>query len=329
MKKILLNLLLILGVMAVAVGLVIWLMSGPTPRPSKRVEKARRSLIGDAAVKSRAQDAVSTPSPPVKPAAKADRPKGKPSKGRFVMEVVYDDPDHPYSPEDKKLVKSLMETLDKVGSLAISGDPAHAKEVDIVAYVEGRKARMEILKQAAEAAQSENPSVRMRAIEAYGFMGGDEALDALAPMMADADEEVANRAVGQVELKLQDVVDKEMQFNAAAAYLKVCKSNVDAATMLSGIMSGAAGELIEPANADDHGAQARALGKREQIVGLLADVIQGGGMAAEVAAETYRTITTHDWVSADEAKLWAQDPATYTEAVIEDLQATEQVDQDR
>ena len=217
--------------------------------------------------------------------------KGLPRKRLVRVEDEFDDPEHPYSAEDKQIALRLQDALDAYGG---GGGPA----------------RKDLLSWAAKAAASENPVVRKRAIDAYSWVGKD-ALAELTPLMADPDSEVAEEAIDSVENALTDIGDQEELFTLSASYLGTFSANEDAITMLSGIMEGAAMQIVEPDDPDNAAHVARAAQNRFDVVDALTQMIDAGGKVAEAAKESFETITSQDWISADEAKLWAEDPENY------------------
>lgn len=216
--------------------------------------------------------------------------RGKPLFG-YRGADGFDDPDHPYSSEHKRIAKSLQEALDEN-----SEDDA-----------DGRK---RIMAAAAAAAASDNPSLRERAIEAYSWIGQD-ALAELTMLMGDKDSNVAEQAIDAVEQALVDVDDAQVRFELATAYMSTFSSNNDAASMLGGISSGAALEFIE-AGSDTPEEVAKSRENRQFLVETIDALIKSGnGGCAEKARELYEDVTGERWIDAKEAALWAHDPDKY------------------
>lgn len=235
--------------------------------------------------------------------------KDKGDRPQRVAVDEFDDPEHPYSAEDRKISIELQDALDNVETPDeedVKDRQANGKRAGVSRAAAARKRMMAA---AAKAAASSNPAVRQRAVEAYSWMGND-ALPEMTPMMADADPEVAEMAIDKVENALNEITDPAEQFLLSASYLNSFSANEDAMTMLSGIMEGAASSMIEPSS-ESATAQQKAKDNRSQVVEALATMISKGGKLAETAKESYNTITSADWVNADEARLWAADPDSY------------------
>lgn len=223
------------------------------------------------------------------------QPKAKnPVRKRSLrLEDEFESSEYPYSAKDKQLAKTLQDALDAYGD------------------GEDRVARKNLLAWAAKAAASANPDVRQRAIDAYSWIGKD-ALAELTPLMADPNADVADSAIGVVECTMTDIDDSALQFALASSYLSTFRANTDAMTMLAGVMEGAAMSIIDPDDEDDPSQVEKAWQNRMDVVDALATMIESGGKLAEHAKESYVSITGEDWISADEATLWAEDPQQYS-----------------
>ena len=163
---------------------------------------------------------------------------------------------------------------------------------------------------AASALNSDEQEVRLAAVDALGWFG-EKALVELTPLMADPDEEVAEAAIGHVETALQGLEDQCEAFTLSTTYLETFSVNEDAMTMLSGVMSSAAVQVIEPDDPDSPADVAKARDNRETVVDSLAVMIGKGGLLKEAALEVFTEISGEEWISEAEAVRWAKDPDNY------------------
>lgn len=159
-------------------------------------------------------------------------------------------------------------------------------------------------KAAAKALKSQNPEVRKHALEGLASFG-EKALPDLTPSIGDPDEEVAEEAINQVEHVIMGMDDEDSKFMVAASYLNTFTANDNAIRMFSGIM--------QSAMPDVSGNTEGAVRNREGVVDVLAQLVEKGGKVAEAAKEAYESLTSHGWISVDEARFWAQDPENYEE----------------
>lgn len=286
-------------VIAVAAGLLIWIFVSGTGTPmSDDVEPKVRKSAKIATVKDRAKSRSSAKN-------RKNRKGARSSKGelrkrlRAELADEFDDDEHPYSKEDRKIAKELQAVLD-----AVDLDENESRHGGLSSS--GKR----LLEVAVRAMKSANPSVRQRGVEACSCLGKD-ALAEMTPAMADPDPEVAEDAIDGVENALMDIDDQEELFTLSASYLSTFRANEDAITMLSGIMEGAALQIVESDDPDSVAHVARAAQNRSDVVDALTQMIDAGGKVAEAAKESFETITSQDWISADEAKLWAKDPENY------------------
>lgn len=253
-----------------------------------------------------------------KPVARKNAPSGKRVRkpGQPIrFEETFDDPEHPYSPADKSLAKELQDILDDITQLSDGPEESARRSLREKSASTEAKSPVEIARQklyalAEKACKSSNPSVRQRGVAALSWEGGD-ALAELTPMMADPNEEVAEMAIDAVEQALEEQENPNLRFEAAAAYMSTFSANEDALTMLSGTLTSAALEIIEPSN-DSAAAAQQAYDNRVMVVDSLATMIETGSHAsAEAAKEAFSDITGSDWINRAEAESWAKDPDNY------------------
>lgn len=241
--------------------------------------------------------------------AKAAVSKGKRA---HVMPEEFDDPEHPYSAEDKKVARHLQNMLDAVDDedveeQAVGNRSSFAKSARKSGLSPAKK---RLLDAVSAAMRSKNPSVRKSAVEAASYLGKD-ALVEMTPAMADADQEVAELAIDKIETALMEIDSPLEQFELSLTYLNTFSANEEAMTMLAGTLEGAALQLIEPADCDNPADVSRAAQNRADIVDAMTTLIDKGGKLANQVRESYETITGSEWAGAEEAKLWAQDPENY------------------
>ena len=130
-------------------------------------------------------------------------------------------------------------------------------------------------------------------------------------MMADANEDVSEQAIEGVEQALLDEDDPNQRFLLATAYMNTFSVNEDALSMLSGISSGAALELVEP-ESDSPSDVAAALENRKTFVDAVSTLVEEGqGKCAEHARSLYEDVTGSRWIDANEAARWVNDPDNY------------------
>lgn len=190
----------------------------------------------------------------------ADRKTAGAGRRRFV------DPTESFSEKDRALYNAVQDALD-------------AEDY-------------ERTRAAAEAAcRSANPDVRLQAVDALSWFG-EKALADLTPLMADADEDVAQAAVNAWEMALVDVEDNAFKLTASRMAMKVIR---DSQTLVSigAQFVAAATEMIESA-ADEKAANAI----REQAVRTLAEIIRDAGpesLRADAAKGLYEDLTGNDW----------------------------------
>ena len=227
-----------------------------------------------------------------------------------VPQELFDDPDHPYSEKDKRIAQDLQDALDEC-TADTAEDESSSDDADNASGTRKHsRAQKRLMKAAAAAASSSNPSVRMRAVDAYSWVGKD-ALTEMTPLMADSNEGVAEQAIEGVEQSLLDVDDANERFQLATAYMNTFSVNEDALSMLGGISSGAALELVEP-NSDSPADVAAAVKNRELFIDTVTVLVENGeGKCVEHAQTLYEDVTGSRWINAAEASRWAQDPDSY------------------
>ena len=138
---------------------------------------------------------------------------------------------------------------------------------------------------ARKAVKSANPAVREAAIEALGWFG-PEALPELTPLMADADEDVAQTATTQWELALGEIDDSATRATIAEATMRAIKNKETLQSI-----------VCEITNQDDD------FTILESLVSLIED---SNAACAEVAREEYETLTGEEWTNIDAANAWLE-----------------------
>lgn len=138
---------------------------------------------------------------------------------------------------------------------------------------------------ARKAMKSDNPAVREAAIEALGWFG-PEALPELTPLMADADEDVAQTATTQWELALGEIDDSATRATIAEATMRAIKNKETLQSI-----------VCEITNQDDD------FTILEALVSLIED---SNAACAEVAREEYETLTGEEWTNIDAANAWLE-----------------------
>ena len=223
----------------------------------------------------------------------------------------FDDEDHPYSAEDKKVALELQKAGDALDEFDDDDfKPLPASAVKTKRRVEAEAAKARFYKAVEAAMRSKNPSVRSACVDACSWRG-DEALPELTGMMADADPGVAESALDAAQTALDGMENPNLQFETAAAYMQTFAGNEEARDMFSSTLVSAASDLIDAAD-DSAAAEAVARGNRERVVDTLAEMIEkGSGEFVQSAKDAFEEITTEEWVSREEAKKWAQDPENY------------------
>ncbi len=238
----------------------------------------------------------------------SDERQGAKKKARRPMpQIVFDDPDHPYSAADKRIARELQDALDNCTADTADDE---SDEGDGIFSKKQSDAQSKLMKAASAAAASDNPSVRLRAVEAYSWIGKD-ALPEVTVMMADSDENVAEQAIEAVGQSLLDIDDSNDRFQLATTYMSTFSSNENALSMLGGISSGAALALMEPAS-DSPADVAVALENRQFFVDTVSALVEGGqGKCSEHAQSLYEEVTGSPWIDADEGERWATNPDGY------------------
>ena len=226
---------------------------------------------------------------------------------------VFEDSDHSYSKADKQILKDLQEALlnlDEDTDAKPKGRARDRNNVKGKLSSASERSRKRLFDAAAKACRSSDPLVRKSGVEAYSWKGAD-ALPELTPMMADPNQEVAEMAIDAVQDALDEQENPHLRFETAAAYMSTFSANEDALTMLSGTLTAAAQEIIEP-DGDGAAAEAKALDNRNLVVEMLSGMIEdGSAKCAEAAREAYSDITSTEWVSREAANMWARDPDGY------------------
>ncbi|MBQ6914194.1 MAG: hypothetical protein IJQ65_00615 [Kiritimatiellae bacterium] len=284
------------------VAAVVWLVAGTGGDGQTETDNADRGKTKSGIATKSTKGAKARPA---KKEPKAQPIAEKKARRHRVSQELFDDPDHPYSAEDKRISQSLQDALD-----GCTADTSEDDDDSAAAKRRQANAQKRLMKAAAAAAASSNPSVRMRAVDAFSWVGKD-ALTEMTPMMADANEGVAEQAIEGVQQALLDVDDANDRFQLATAYMSTFSANEDALSMLNGISSGAALELVDPAS-DSPSDVAAAQKNREFFVETVNALLEGGeGKCVEQARILYEDVTGSRWIDAAEASRWAQDPDSY------------------
>lgn len=295
-KKLLFALIAIVAVVLLAfAGWMLVSDSIPAGSPAAVAEKTSKKAIRDTARKERKSKAdATTHRPDLKKFAKS-------GSGDWELDD-FDDADHPYSAEDKKVALALQKASDAMDEFD-EDDFVQKKPQALVA-------RKRFYEAVAAAFRSGNPSVRSAGVDACRWRGA-EALPELTPMMADADAEVAEAAIDAAQDALNDMDDSLQQFNTAAAYMNTFSSNGDALDVFSSTLVSSALDIIDAAD-DTPAAEAAALANRNAVVKALSEMIENGnGTCVDAAKAAYSDITAEDWISRSEAERWAQNPDNY------------------
>ena len=161
-----------------------------------------------------------------------------------------------------------------------------------------------VVENAREALKSDKEELRQQAVDALGWFG-PKALKELTAAMFDKSEDVAESARNHMETALGGMDDQKMAFDYAATYLAAFCDNKDAANMLSGIMTSAAIQFIDPDDRDSIEDIGKAKASRAEIVEKIQAIMAEGKAGEAVAKDVYRTITGDDWTDAEAATAWA------------------------
>ena len=217
--------------------------------------------------------------------AKMERPtlrKTEKSKRGAKPKLGFNSAEHPYSEKDKMLAKAMQEALD-------------ADNYDAV------------LRTTASALKSDNPDVRLNAVEALGWYG-KQTLPELTVCMADADEDVAQAAINHWEEGVSDIDDPNEKLQISLYAINTI-ADEDALTMIGSHFASAAMNIIDGEDDADVAAQ-----KRLEIIQALAEVIEGENeKGANSAREAYEEITGSKWINVSEAEKYLADPDNYEE----------------
>ena len=187
-----------------------------------------------------------------------------------------------------------------------------------------------VVKSAREALASSREEVREEAVDALGWFG-EKALSELTKALTDKSESVADSARSHIETALTGMDDQEQAFLLAASYLSAFSDNKDAATMLSGVMSSAATQLIDPDDPDSIEDVAKAKQNRLGIVEHLEDLMKLGESGSAVAKEIYEEVAGEAWSGHEDAMKWANDiddPEPDEEPAEEETKPDEEEEED-
>lgn len=247
------------------------------------------------------------PSAPEEPAAPAAEVKEKqPPRDKHILDVSK-------KPGAKKSPREAVRSALKgrpAKKRAKGGGIAFVKPDAIFAHLKGKDRQLaesvqkaldaedfeKTMKAAEEAMQSDLAEVRQNAVEAMAWFGED-ALPELTAAMADPDEDVSSAAENAWEQAVNDMESADTRLSVTLAAMSSL-SNPDALASISGIMSGAANELID--GADDEAVAAK---RRLEVVQSLVDIIENGPKAcAEQAKEAYSDIVDVEWTGVEAAE---------------------------
>lgn len=164
-----------------------------------------------------------------------------------------------------------------------------------------------------QAMKSENPEVRSHAVEALGWFG-PEALPELTGAMADPNPDVAQAAENAWEIGLADVEDPASKIEIAAATMATIP-NPEHLITIGGQFTGAVAEYV-----DMEEDEAVAAERRQQVVQLLADIIDGDvpKACADGAKEAYEDVTGEVWSGIDAAEDYLREQYDYEGAAADE-----------
>lgn len=159
---------------------------------------------------------------------------------------------------------------------------------------------------AEKALKSENSAVRLNAIEALSWFG-EKALPELAPMMVDADEDVAKAAMNAWESALSEIESAKERIDTARIALTTIADR-DALAMIGAQFSNAAQDWIDATSDEDVASE-----RRVSVVQALVDVLEGdkSNVRLDMAKEVYEEITGHAWAGIEEAEKYLANPDEY------------------
>lgn len=139
---------------------------------------------------------------------------------------------------------------------------------------------------AAEALKSEDPRIRLRAVEALTEFG-EAGLPEMADFLTDGHEEVANLAADRFELGVQEIEDDTERVAVAKLGLLTVEDE-DKLCSLAGTLRLATDSKL--------------------VISALADVIRDGSkMQADAAKEAYQEETGEEWKGVEAADKWLQE----------------------
>lgn len=277
----------------VAAGVCWWCLRGGQKQPveTPEMEEGQKAIATNVAVVANGQ-------------RRAQRAKGltegeiKPLKLKGL--IHRSTPEEEYTPEEQRLSDAVQAALD-------ADD------------FEG------VVKSAREALASSREEIREEAVDALGWFG-EKAIAELTKALSDKSESVADSARSHIETALTGMYDQEQAFMLAASYLAAFSDNKDAVTMLSGVMTSAATQLIDPDDPDSIEDVAKAKQNRLGIVEHLEDLMKLGESGSAVAKEVYEEVSGEAWSSPEDAVKWAndiEDPVPDEEPADEEAESAE------
>ena len=200
----------------------------------------------------------------------------------------------PRTPQETQIMENLEKALDSLSQIPEASDRAV------------RSAQKSVMKLAAQIATSANPEVRTAAVKAYSSCGSS-ALPELTGMMADANEEVAQLALDEVQDTLDSMENPVDRFKTASTYFTTFAGDEDTRNMFSSVLSTAGSEMVDFVG-DEAGSEQQALENRRLVVETLLPMIESGGECAEEAKSIFESISGLEWKSSSAASAWVANP---------------------
>ena len=251
---------------AVLVALICWLVGDESGdrnegKPSRTREKAKKSRLisrkGESSVARSAMDSAWVTL--TNRSGKAVR-RLKAQPNRDIESTFVFDNGKPWPKDQVELCRNILEAQD-------------LEDVDALRDLSSL------------ALNCKNPEVRERMVDALGWCG-EQTLAELTAFLSDKDENVADAAVTQWKMSLQEIEDEASK----ASVINVALQGIRDHDLLEDVMN----ELV---GMDDL-----------LSIQTLADAIEGGDeRLASIARETYQFITDEEWSDLDVAEAWLQE----------------------
>lgn len=178
-----------------------------------------------------------------------------------------------------------------------------------------------VMELASRAAESENPEVRMQALEALSWIGSD-ALPEMTALMADKDEEIAESARYHWEMALEQEDDPRSRFTIAGAALSAMDDKNSLASV-GAMLANAATEIVDGEDDERQAAQLR-----QEVVQFFVDIIEEDQNAArvEAAKEAYEDFSGESWEGVEAAEEYLMSEFDYEAAAEQSEQEDESAD---